>query len=222
MSEWDILVLDKSGSMNSNKNDLIDGFNNLVSEQKKENSTNKFTVISFNETVEVIKDDTFPNVSFIESKDLILKGTTALYDAIGYAYDLILKNTDYTNINLTVITDGIENSSKIYTKYTLNDLKNSINEKFTFKMIFIGTDSSCLIDDEINLHATQSIECSGSIQKALKIASRTMSSTRDGSQYIPEGIVETNPVTPLVLKRSFSSSDEKPPIIKKCKTYCNF
>ena len=219
MSNWDILVLDKSGSMFQNKKDLINGFNELVSEQKQEKSTNLFTVITFNDVVEVFMEESFPNVSEIKESDIITKGTTALLDAIGEVYDMILNNDKYTNVTLTVITDGHENSSKIYTIDTLNEKKKLIDNKYTLKMVFIGADISCVTNNEVNSHATQSVDCSRNIHKALRIASRTMSSSREGSQYIPEGIVDINPVTPLVMKRSFSSTHERPPKVKRCKTF---
>ncbi len=221
MSDWDILVLDKSGSMFKNKQDLVDGFNNLVLEQKEEKSTNLFTVITFNDVVEVFKEEIFPNVSEIKDSDIITKGTTALLDAVGEVYDMILNNDKYTKITLTVITDGQENSSRNYTIETLNEKKKLIDKKYTLNMVFIGADISCVTENEVNTHASQSVDCSGNIQEALRIASRTMSSGRDGSQYIPEGIVDLNPVTPLVMKRSFSCTNERPPKVKRCKTFCD-
>ena len=235
MSGWDILVLDKSDSMFKNKNDLINGFNNLVSEQKAEKSTNLFTVITFNDTVELLKEETFPNVSEIRDSDIITKGSTALLDAVGEVYDTILNNDKYTKITLTVITDGQENSSKNYTIETLNEKKKTIDLKYTLNVVFIGADISCITKNEFNTHASQSVDCSGNIQEALRIASRTMSSGRDGIQYIPEGIVDSNPITPLVMKRSCSSANERPlvmkrscssanerpPKVKRCKTFCD-
>ena len=123
MTNWDILLLDKSGSMIDNKTDLIDGFNELINEQKKEESDNLFTVFTFNNEVELLKEDKFQNFEEIDNTSIITKGTTALYDAIGKAYDTILENKLYTNITLTVITDGLENSSKFYTIDMLNDKK---------------------------------------------------------------------------------------------------
>lgn len=221
MSEWDILILDKSGSMFQNKKALVNGFNDLVSEQKQEKSTNLLTVITFNDVVEIFMEETFPNVSEIKESDIITKGTTALLDAVGEVYDMILTNDKYKNITLTVITDGHENSSKNYTINILNEKKKLIDNKYTLKMIFIGADISCVTNNEVNSHATQSVDCSGNIHKALRIASRTMSSGREGSQYIPEGIVDINPVTPLVIKRSFSYTNERPPKVKRCKTFCD-
>ena len=63
---WDILLLDNSSSMLPNINLVEKGYNNLIEEQIKQGSTNKFTVITFNEEVEIIKDEKFPNVSKME------------------------------------------------------------------------------------------------------------------------------------------------------------
>ena len=59
MSDWDILLLDISGSMTKSKNDLINGFNELVNEQQKEKGDNLFTVLTFNDEVELFKEDKF-------------------------------------------------------------------------------------------------------------------------------------------------------------------
>ena len=154
MANWDILLLDKSGSMMQNKKDLIEGFNELVNEQKKEGSDNLFTVFTFNNEVELFKEDKFENFEKIKCTDIITKGSTALYDAIGNAYDMILENKMYRNITLTVITDGQENSSKFYTIDTLNDKKKQIDENFTIKMMFIGTDISCITEENITFNVS--------------------------------------------------------------------
>jgi len=221
MANWDILLLDKSASMISSKNEMIKGFNELVREQKSQNSTNLFTVITFNQEVEILKEETFPNVKEIEGADIMLKGSTALLDAVGTAYDMILKNEKYTDINMTIITDGLENSSNIYTFDLLDSKKEMIDKKYKLNIVFIGADISCINKNAVNRHATQSVDYSGDIQEALRIASRSMSSQREGSNYVPKGLVENNTVTPLIMKRSASHLNETPPRVKRCKTFCD-
>tara|TARA_B100000035_G_C21025704_1_gene566121 strand:- start:212 stop:877 length:666 start_codon:yes stop_codon:yes gene_type:complete len=220
MSSWDILILDKSASMIENKKSLIDGFNDLVLEQQKEKSSNLFTVVMFNHEVDLFKEDKFENFRLFKNSDILPKGTTALYDAIGTVYDIILQNDTHKNITLTVITDGMENSSKIYTTKMLNNMKKDIDKKCKINMTFIGTDMSCIDSENITSHASQSVNCRGDLNKALKIASRTMSSQREETDYVPEGIVISNPVTPLVMKRS-RSSNSFPPKIKRCRSICD-
>ena len=128
MENWDIIVIDKSASMLPNITKIIEGFNNLVIEQKNQGSINKFTVIGFNSFVEIMKNEKFPDVSHLKESDLVLKGSTALLDAMGNVYDMIysnkkVKNGAYKTVNITIITDGFENSSKFY---TLEDLDEKI------------------------------------------------------------------------------------------------
>ena len=183
MSDWDILLLDISGSMTKSKNDLINGFNELVNEQQKEKGDNLFPVLTFNDEVEEFKEDKFKNFKAISGLDIITEGTTALYDAIGNAYDMILENKKHKSVTLTVITDGLENGSKIYTIDVLNNKKKEVDKFYTIEMVFIGTDISCITGDTIELHASQRIDCDGNIHKALRIASREMSSRRDSARY---------------------------------------
>jgi uncharacterized protein YegL len=206
--------------MFKNKKDLIDGFNNLLLEQQAEKSTNLLTVITFNHKVEIFKEEIFPKLTKIEGSDIITGGSTSLIDAVGEVYDMILNNDNYKNITLTVITDGQENSSINYTIDNLNERKKLIDKNYNLNMIFIGANISCISDNEVNTHASYRVNCSGNIRNALRIASRNMSSGRENSQYVPEETVEQNHVTPLVIKRSFSSTNKVTPGIKRCKTFC--
>ena len=38
----------------------------------------------------------------MKNTDIITRGTTALYDAIGYAYNMILQKIDYNKITITI------------------------------------------------------------------------------------------------------------------------
>ena len=49
-----VIIIDKSGSMNSLKEDVIGGFNNLINEQKKEGNT-LVTFVTFNHDVNFVK-----------------------------------------------------------------------------------------------------------------------------------------------------------------------
>jgi len=163
-----------------NRDDLIDGFNHLVAEQKKLKPDGLFTVSTFSSTVQLFKEDTFSNFTEVTGDDFILAGTTALYDAVGCAYDMILKN-DYKNVTLTVITDGSENSSILYNIDSLNNKRESVGKKCTLNMTFIGTDISCITEAPVAGHARQSFDTQGDIYNAFRLASREIS--RDGAEW---------------------------------------
>ena len=214
---WDILIVDKSASMIHNINDIKRGFSELLEEQMKQESENRFTVIAFNTVVEILTDDIFVNTIDVTDKITNVNGLTALLDAIGQAYELILKQAENKDITLTVITDGQENCSRKYTKSELDKLKKEIDNDYNLKMTFIGADKDCLYGNPISLHANYSISCEGNLLGAMRTASSSMSSQREGTDYIPEGIVDVsqNKVSsidmgPLLMKRSMTlSSDDE-------------
>ena len=172
-------------------------------------------MIAFNTNVEILSDDIFVNTLDVIDELTNVKGLTSLLDAIGKAYDLILKQTDTKDVTLTVITDGQENSSRHYTISQLDYLKKEIDKDYNLKMTFIGADKDCLYGNPIALHAHVSLSCEGNLLGAMRTASSSMSSQREGTDYIPEGIVDIsqNKVSsinkgPLLMKRSMTLSSD--------------
>tara|TARA_B100000427_G_scaffold291113_1_gene267742 strand:- start:4621 stop:5322 length:702 start_codon:yes stop_codon:yes gene_type:complete len=226
---WDILIVDKSASMIHNIEDIKKGFNELMEEQMKQESENRFTIIAFNTDVEILSDDIFANTLDVIDELTNVKGLTSLLDAIGKAYDLILKQKDTKDITLTVITDGQENSSKHYSVSELDNIKKEIDKDYNLKMTFIGADKDCIYGNPISLHANLSVSCEGNLLKAMRTASSSMSSQRDGTDYTPEGVVDISSSdinstvkTPIMKRSSTHSSDnasccllfKKPKVIK--------
>ena len=207
---WDILIVDKSASMIHNIEDIKKGFNELMEEQTKQESENRFTIIAFNTDVEILSDDIFANTLDVIDELTNVKGLTSLLDAIGKAYDLILKQKD-KDITLTVITDGQENSSKHYSVSELDNIKKEIDKDYNLKMTFIGADKDCIYGNPISLHANLSVSCEGNLLKAMRTASSSMSSQRDGTDYTPEGVVD--------ISSSDINSTVKTPIIKRSSTH---
>lgn len=222
MNTWNILILDKSGSMLENKTQLIEGFNEMVNEQQNENPDNFLTVITFNDKVDIFKEDLFKNINSIKNDDILTYGKTALYDAVGKAYDMIINNKDYTNVSITIITDGLENSSRFYTVEMLNENKKIIDEKYSMKILFIGADETCITCNKIISHANYNVNCSGDMRKALRVTSRSMSGREVDIAYLQE---ESNisPVVPNVnvMERSMSGSLARPPKLRRVNTVIN-
>jgi len=226
---WDILIVDKSASMIHNIEDIKKGFNELMEEQMKQESENRFTVIAFNTDVEILSDEIFAKTPDVIDELINVKGLTSLLDAIGKAYDLILKQEENKDITLTIITDGQENSSKHYNVSELDNLKKEIDKDYNLKMTFIGADKDCLYGNPIALHANLSVSCEGNLLGAMRTASRTMSSQRESTDYTPEGVVNISSSdivstvkTPIMKRSSTLSSDnascclsfKKPKVIK--------
>lgn len=145
---WNIIAIDKSGSMSGQQSDVIGGYSNLLDEQKenKLSGKNRWTVLSFNEKVEEIYDvEDIDDADDLESCQIRPRGSTAILDTLGYCYNKIVKNDEnYDYINIHIITDGLENSSRQFTSESLNSLKEAVMKKYNINLFFIGADKSCL------------------------------------------------------------------------------
>ena len=142
---WDILVLDTSGSMFEGILALIEGYNSLLQENKERDSTSRWTTITFNTHITTFKDSIIKNVKELTKKDIYASGRTALFDAIGFTFELILKSQhNYDLITVNIITDGCENASKAWTSASIAQIKSTIEKTKNLSMIFIGADAECL------------------------------------------------------------------------------
>lgn len=108
-----IVVLDRSGSMDSIGQSTVDGFNTFIKEQKAAEGEANITLVQFDNQYQV----DYKGLPINEAKELILgetfvpRATTALYDAVGQTIkDVKTKN----DVVFVIITDGYENASKEY------------------------------------------------------------------------------------------------------------
>jgi hypothetical protein len=113
-----IFLLDCSGSMESCWDDTIGGYNALVKEQAEFGGT--MTLVQFDHEYNV----TYENKPIGEVEPLTRetykpRGSTALLDAIGQT----IKECKTAMLpTIIILTDGLENASKKYTKAHIKDL----------------------------------------------------------------------------------------------------
>ena len=140
------LVVDKSGSMYSSKEDVIGGVKKIIDEQKA-NKEGKCTIslYTFNEKVNEVfvgKD-----VNEIEEFKYNPDGMTSMNDGLGIAIDNTGKWLAAMNeedrpgkVLVAVFTDGLENASK---EYTLKQVKEKIRLQetvYSWTFMYLGTD----------------------------------------------------------------------------------
>ena len=130
-----LIILDESGSMESIKPTIINGFNELVQSikgiQKQFPEQEHFiSIISFNGFGNKIMHfiDPVSKLNTIDSSNYIPDSMTPLYDALGFGLSKLnqhLENQKNYNVLVTVLTDGEENASKEYSGLAI---KNKIDE----------------------------------------------------------------------------------------------
>ena len=111
------MILDRSGSMETCRDDTIGGFNAFLREQQAEGGT--LTLILFDHEYQVLYErKPIQDVAPLTSETFVPRGSTALLDAIGKT----IKNTTSNIPTVVILTDGQENSSHEYTKAHIKDL----------------------------------------------------------------------------------------------------
>ena len=143
-------VLDESGSMYNSIDDVIEGFQKLIDEQKKEkNGECIISLYRFSNTVK--KDYIGKPVDEVPRLTYSPWGCTAMNDGVGTAIDEIGKwlsdmdESDRPSKNMIVImTDGKENASKEY-DVVKKKIKHQ-EEKYSWTFVYMGTNLQGLKD----------------------------------------------------------------------------
>lgn len=131
-----ILVLDRSGSMATNKEAHESGIKELIEQQKKTAGTVTFSFVQFDDHNPF--DLIYDKVSLDSVKEIKLdpRGFTPLYDAVGRTINHF--NDIKGDVIFVVVTDGLENRSREFSRQTVNQL--IVNKKKAdWQFIFLGT-----------------------------------------------------------------------------------
>jgi len=159
------VLIDRSGSMWSIRDDVIGGFNTFLAEQQKLPEKCRMTYVQFDTYYDrVFHDQDIQRVKPLDEESFIPRGSTALLDAWGKAMSSLQEDLNKLsegqqpeNIIFIVITDGQENASREFTReklFSMVDEKTKQGWKFTFlaanqDAVAVGrqygvSDNSCL------------------------------------------------------------------------------
>lgn len=131
-----ILIVDRSGSMQSIRDDAQGGIAAFVEEQKTIGEAN-LTIIEFDTAVNAVCERV--NIKKAQPYELVPRGLTALYDAIG----MTLANAESLNptgkVIVAIVTDGAENSSREYNRQQVFDRISELTEK-GWEFLFLSAD----------------------------------------------------------------------------------
>lgn len=166
---YNVIILDKSGSMSSIAKQAVDGVNETLgairsSQLKDPTQDNYVTLVAF---CGCELRTIFDNVPIAEVRDITRKDyqpccMTPLYDAIGKTvtklHPIVVENKSVAAV--TIITDGYENASREYSGKAIKDLIESYKEE-GWMFAYIGADhdveavaASISIDNTIDFDKT--------------------------------------------------------------------
>lgn len=147
---YNVIILDKSGSMSSIARQAIDGVNETIgsiksAQEKSPDQKHIVTLVAFCGCEQRVIYDNVPidKVTPLTDKDYCPCCMTPLYDAIGTTITRVhsVKSADNNNslALVTIITDGYENASHEFTLSSIKALIDSYKEQ-GWQFTYIGAD----------------------------------------------------------------------------------
>lgn len=135
------VILDKSGSMASKLNDVIEGFNAYLNGLSKEDKVDYLFSLTLFDTMVAYRDVALPlsSVRKLDTQTYVPGGNTALNDAIGITVRKVEGDKPQVDKVITVImTDGEENSSREWTHDAVKSLIEQKEKEGVWTFVFLG------------------------------------------------------------------------------------
>ena len=167
-----VYILDRSGSMSGLEADTIGGFNSMIAKQKDTGESAYISTVLFDTVNEVIHDRVpIEKVEEMTEKEYFVRGGTALLDAVGGAIDHIGNVHKYARTEdrpektiFVIATDGMENSSFIYSYDKVQKMVKRQQDKYGWEFIFIGANIDAYAEAErFGIHKDRAVNyvCDG-------------------------------------------------------------
>ena len=153
------LVVDRSGSMEQVKEDAQGGVNSFIKEQAKEPGEALLTLVQFDTEYEFLHKGV--PISQVPEYKLVPRGMTALLDAVGRAINETgerlskMKEQDRPGLVIFVVmTDGLENSSKEFSKEVIKEMIKRQQEQYNWHFTFLGANQDAFAEaGSMGIHA---------------------------------------------------------------------
>lgn len=115
-----IYIVDRSGSMDSIRDSVIEGYNKSLRDHQAQEGAARVTYVQFDDILETVYEARdVKEVPLLDNRTFVPRGGTSLNDAIGNTLETQGKRIAAEKwaelVIVTIITDGGENSSKNYT-----------------------------------------------------------------------------------------------------------
>ncbi len=150
------VILDRTGSMESIRDDTIGGFNAFLNQQKAEPGFATLTLVQFDtqDPYEVVhRFRTLETVPELTRETYVPRAATPLLDAMGRGINDLesslakMEEPDKpARIVMVIITDGQENSSREFRKDQIEKMIKEKREKLDWQFVFLSADLAAIGD----------------------------------------------------------------------------
>ena len=139
-----IVLLDRSGSMETIKKDMEGGFNAFVAEQRKVPGECVLTLVQFDSSGIDTVHEAKP-IADVPSLKLEPRGSTPLLDAMGKTIASVGQRFEHTSeekkpgrVLFLVVTDGHENASHEFSRNQIKTMVKHQTNAYQWQFVFLG------------------------------------------------------------------------------------
>jgi uncharacterized protein YegL len=143
-----VVILDKSGSMDSVRDSTISNFNEFIQSQKNQPGEANFTLVLFSSNA--LQETVMHSVPITRARRLNRTtyrpdGMTALFDAVVSTIKMVSERIEAlpeddkpSKVIVCVITDGQENDSRTYGRKDVSDWTTKMATENSWQFMYIG------------------------------------------------------------------------------------
>ncbi|MBU9763545.1 VWA domain-containing protein [Mycobacterium sp. TNTM28] len=158
-----VFLLDRSGSMQSIKSDVIGGFDAFLAEQRQADGQCVVTLAQFDNEYEVVYQG-IP-LQEVSSLELSPRGSTALLDSMGKLItdtatqiDALPENEKPGTVVVAIMTDGHENASHEWGRPAIKALVEQQTNEHGWEFLYMGADQDAVeVGSQLGVKAEQSV-----------------------------------------------------------------
>ena len=210
-NETDItVVLDRSGSMASVRDDTIGGFNSFLQEQKAVSGSARVSLVQFDDQYESVYEcRDVQDAPDLSPRTFVPRGSTALLDAIGRTLNAtgarlaaLPEAARPEKVLLVVMTDGLENASREFSARQVFDMITHQRDKYQWEVVFIGANQ-----DAVLTGASYGLPASNALDYAA-----TPAGTRHALSILSKATTKMRRRDVNEIKEEFFSAEDKKPL----------
>lgn len=187
-------LLDRSGSMESIREDVVGGFDAFIAEQRRQPGACRVSLAQFDDQYEELYADV--PVGDVPPLDLRPRGTTAMLDAIGR----LITTTGQRLVALPedkrpgavvvgIMTDGLENASREFTRVQVRTLIRRQSSEYEWTFLYMGANQ-----DAVEVGTNMGIEPSLAVTYAPSRAADAMAATSQNVAAMREAVFAGAPI----------------------------
>ncbi|MEM8600862.1 MAG: hypothetical protein AAGF99_13165 [Bacteroidota bacterium] len=149
-----VCVIDRSGSMQSIRDDAIGGFNAFLDAQKQVEGEARLTLVLFDHQYDRRLDAVpLAEVDPLTTETFVPRGNTALLDAVGRTIDDVGARLAKTpeaerpgTVLVCILTDGMENASSDYTRDRVKSMIEHQQAKYGWEFQFLAANQDAFAE----------------------------------------------------------------------------